>query len=184
MATSTALRQGIYTPDNRRYGLDLRVLQERNVLTLPAFLTVMRQGTTLVMHSAKGAEPVQVTLVGSELQWFSLGKPTGAAVASSSAAPPKAPNPVKQNEVPTVTSFTQTVGGFRKVNKVLLKDVQFLAWGKKSDILSKGAITKDADDNLFFSLVTRNETLDFEAASKEERDGLCEGLTHELSMCK
>ena len=182
--SSTALRQGIYTPDNRRYGLDLRILQERNVLTLPAFSTIMRQGTTLVKHGDKGAEPVQVTLIGSELQWFSLGKSAAAAISTSSAPPPKAPTPVKKNEISTVTTFTQTVGGFKRMNKVLLKDVQFLVWGKKSDVLAKGAITKEADDNLFFSLVTKNESLDFEAASKEERDGICEGLTHELAMCK
>jgi hypothetical protein len=64
----------------------------------------------------------------------------------------------------SVTSLSST-------NKVPLKEIEFVVWDRQSP----NFIGKVSDD-LCFSLVTAQKTIDFECRSKDERDALCQGL--------
>lgn len=64
-------------------------------------------------------------------------------------------------------------------NMVQLKDIEFVVWDKQTSKF----IGKVSDD-LCFSLVTAEKTIDFECRSKDERDALCQGIAYVVKAAK
>lgn len=78
---------------------------------------------------------------------------------------------------------TRRFFGTQKPLSVDLKDVLFIEWGKRTQNLSSDA-TKDVRDEVCFSLVTEDSTLDFQASSKVERDALVQGFMLKVADLK
>ena len=63
-------------------------------------------------------------------------------------------------------------------NLVPLRDIEIISWDKQAQFI--GNVSED----LCFSIVTLNKTVDFECRSKDERDALCQGLAAVVKRTK
>lgn len=117
-----------------------------------AFKQVMLQGITLTLHAKNGV-----------------------------------PRPVKIYLVGSELrcEYLDALALFSKKLHVLSTDeVKFIVLGKETRNLhhSVSIAVKNAQEDLFFSIVTNNQTIDLEAHSKDERDAICKGMI--LSLAK
>lgn len=64
----------------------------------------------------------------------------------------------------------------KKRHKMYLEEVLFVEKGKQTATFARNS-ARNAPEQCCFSLVTQNETLDFEASSKMEREAMCQGFT-------
>jgi hypothetical protein len=67
------------------------------------------------------------------------------------------------------------LSGF-KTPKVDIRSIRSIEWGKRTDTFNLPASLPTADE-VCFSLVTDDKTIDIEASSKVERDSLAQGFT-------
>jgi hypothetical protein len=112
------------------------------------FMTVLRQGITLVYHPPNKAKSLSVQVY-----------------AHNSTDLIISPN----------DKFRSWFSGTKRIPPIPLGDILFVVWGKQSHNFGSRHLDFVGSD-ICFSLVTKDHTLDFEAKSKDERDGLCDGF--------